>query len=916
MKRNLFLPLLLTAVTGTLLTISVKQAFSDLETGRTIRRNAFESFLMSEYRKAPEVKKDNQGKAVDNPDMAAFSEFLMTLDPATGKVPRERLIKAYAETREAAMKSTASTLDWQGYGADMGGRTRAMMYDPNDTTKKKVWAGGITGGLWYNNNIQSAYSSWVPVGDFWPVLSVRCITYDPNNTQIFYIGTGEPETALITYRESSGLGQGIWRSTDGGTTWAQIPSTAGFAYVTDIIVKNETGNSVLYAGVVSGLYHGSHPSQPSDGLYRSADGGSTWTQVLPDISGSNVPYAVSDIALDQNGRIYVGSRPNLNDEGGATILYSDSGLPGSWVVNEDYKIAIEGDPDYNIPGRVVLATSKSSPNVVYALIGSGFVNASNNFKYFYCFHILRSNDNGFSWSEKNLPQDLTSGINFATIAWHALDIAVDPNNADHVFIGGLDMHHTFNGGNTWTRISDWSLMYGGGGPAYIHADQHIVLFKPGSSTEVLFGSDGGVFYTATGTSAQPYLEEHNMNYNTLQFYTCAIHPTAGTDVFLGGLQDNGTLYYTGTPLTINDMVSGGDGACCFYDKNDPAVTITSIYYNQYYIFNYGSYVNSLWDWSSGTFVSPADLDYKLNAIYANAVDYIGGHSNQILRLTDYMSSGTGTFLNMNTDVPVPFSAVKYSPYSPSGKATLFIGTQAGQLFKSENCQAVPTTTEIGGSGFPAGNISSIAIGKSEDTLLVTFSNYGVSSVWQTCDGGTTWQAKEGNLPDMPVRWALYHPDNANHAILATETGVWLTDNLGDTDPTWTPAVNGMANVRVDMLQIRENDNTVLAATHGRGLFTAVYDISTGIGQLLVKEATIFPNPTNGTIMVSFEGGKGKTFETIIYTMAGRPVKAIKNASSGNDFRQRVDLSDQKPGTYLVTVKENGKCRYSGKVVKW
>lgn len=917
MKKSFLLPgMILVAAAGILMTLSFRQAFSDLQKGRAERRKAFESWLVSMNRTAPEFKKDKNGRSADSPDMAAFHDFLMTVDPATGRIPREKLVKAYEETLKAAeMKSASATLNWESYGAEMGGRTRMIMYDPNDPMKKKVWAGGVTGGLWYTPNIQNAYVSWIPVGDFWPVLSIRCMTYDPNNTQVFYIGTGEPETALITYRESSGLGQGIWRSADGGATWTQLTSTTGFSYITDIVVRNESGNSVIYAGVASGKYHGIHQSQPSDGLYRSADNGATWTQVLPMIPATSVPYAVSDICLDPNGRIYIGTRPNLNDEGGATLLYSDTGLSGSWVVNGDYKTEIENDPTYNIPGRVVLAASESSIGVVYALIASGYVNPSNNFKYFYCYHILRSDDGGSSWTAKNLPTDLTSGNNFATIAWHALDVGIDPNDADHLFVGGLDVHETKNGGTSWTRVSDWSLMYGGGGPAYIHADQHCIVFKPGSSNEVLFGSDGGVFYTANGNSVPPDFEEHNLDYNTLQFYTCAIHPTPGTEVFLGGLQDNGSLYYTGTPLTINDMVSGGDGACCFFDQNDPAISITSVYYNQYYIFNYGSFINALWNWSSGTFVSPADLDYKLNAIYANAVDYVGGHADQILRLTDYVTGGTGTFLDMNTSSPVYFSAVRYSPYSPSGKATLFIGTQAGRLFRAENCQSVPVTDEIGSASFPAANLSSIAIGKSEDTLLVTFSNYGVSSVWQTCDGGATWQEKEGNLPDMPIRWGLYHPDDARHALVATETGVWMTDNLDDASPVWTPAVNGLANVRVDMLQIRSNDQTVLAATHGRGLFTAVYDISTGTGELRPAEAKVFPNPTEGVFTLSFDGTRGATYETMVFTLSGLPVKSVQKTTSGKGFSQRIDLSGQQAGTYLVTVRTNGKVICSSKIVK-
>jgi hypothetical protein len=203
-------------------------------------------------------------------------------------------------------KNSGAPITWTSYSSNMGGRTRAIMYDPNDPSSHKVWAGGVTGGLWYNTNITDPNQSWIPVGDFWPTLAIRCITYDPNNPSIFYIGTGEPETAIQTYRESSGLGDGIWKSTDGGVTWNLLNSTTGFAYIPKIAVRNENGNSVIYAAVVSGLYHGTHNSLPSDGLFRSTDGGITWTQVLPDIDGFSVPYSPSDVVLGAGGRIFVG----------------------------------------------------------------------------------------------------------------------------------------------------------------------------------------------------------------------------------------------------------------------------------------------------------------------------------------------------------------------------------------------------------------------------------------------------------------------------------------------------------------------------------------------------------------------------------------------------------------------------------
>lgn len=877
-------------------------------------RRQHEFYLASLNKTAP-VKQKSPGKNnLDEPGMAAFHDFLMTFDPATGKVPRERLFAARELTRQLETLKQRDPFQWQGYPSDMGGRTRAIMFDPNDSQHKKVWAGGVTGGLWYNNDITIASSPWVSVGDFWSNLSIRCLAYDPLHPQLFYAGTGEVETAMETYRESSGLGFGIFRSNDGGITWNPIPGTEQFAYITDIVIRVENGQSVIYAGVASGLYKGSqHQSLPSDGLFRSPDDGATWQQVLPVIQGSEVPYCVSDIALGADNRIYVGTRPNLDGEGAAVLLFSDDGT--NWTVNTQYQAEILNNPSRNIPGRVMLAPAPSDANVVYALIASGNVNASNGFQYFYCYHILRSADKGLTWTKKNLPGDLTSGNNFATIAWHALDIAVDPNNSNALYIGGLDLHKSVTGGNNWIRVSNWADMYNGGGPDYVHADQHAIVYRPGSSNEIVFGSDGGVFYTANGSTANPTMEEHNKEYSTLQFYSCALYPEPGIMQFYGGLQDNGCLFYLGNNLTINDMVSGGDGAYCFYDKDQPGTSITSLYYNQYYIFVDGNMQNVLSNWSSGTFVSAADLDYKKNYLFCNAVDYIGGHQDQILRLSNLTGSGSGTFLNLNTGVPVFFSALTWSPYSPTGKSTLFVGSQSGRLFRVTEAQSnAPVATEIGSPDFPMANISCIALGNSQDTIMVTFSNYGVASIWQTYNGGSSWQNIEGNLPDMPVRWAIYHPENNKMAMIATETGVWHCVNLSAGNVEWFPVNNGMANVRVDMLQMRASDHTVLAATHGRGMFSTVWDVTTGSPGMEKKVFGLFPNPSQGKIAVSLPSATSTVFSVTVTDALGKAVVRCQITGDAQRGAGRLDLSFLPKGLYWVTLESAGVKTSTEKVI--
>ena len=159
--------------------------------------------------------------SADKPDEAAFQEYITTVDPELGHVPKSRLWKAYKYTTEKmdeqrALNRYDPLIEWEQTGANMGGRTRMIMFDPNDQNNKKVWAGGVTGGLWYTNDITDTEEQWIPAGDFWSNLDISCMGYDLNNTSTYYIGTGEAQTARIIYRESSGLGAGLFRSTDAG----------------------------------------------------------------------------------------------------------------------------------------------------------------------------------------------------------------------------------------------------------------------------------------------------------------------------------------------------------------------------------------------------------------------------------------------------------------------------------------------------------------------------------------------------------------------------------------------------------------------------------------------------------------------------------------------------------------------------
>lgn len=842
---------------------------------------------------------DVEEVSVDHPYLASIQEYISTLDPELMTVPKERLKKAYEEAKYLSNKNSSRDItQWIGTEANMGGRTRALVFDPNDSNGNKVWAGAVTGGLWYNEDVTDEYSSWVVVDDFWADLSVSSIAFDPNNTQTIYVGTGEAETAIITYRASSGLGMGVMKSEDGGTTWSELSSTEGFAYITDVQVRDEDGQSVIYIGVASGKYMGEqHQSSPSDGLYRSEDGGASWDQVLPDIPGFNIPYMPSDIEIGQDGRIYVGTMPNLDEEGAAIILFSDIGLAGTWTAIDDFKNIIESEPDDNMPGRVILESAASDENIIYAAIASGLY--SYGLPQYRCHHIVRSDDKGVSWSILNTPIG-----NWATIAWHALDLGVDPNNPDTIIAGGLDLHKSTDAGTTWVKISDWMSMYSGGGDDYVHGDIHTILFKENSSQESIISTDGGVFYTADASISSPIFVERNKSYNTLQCYAGAISPITDEIEYLSGHQDNGTVVWHDDPVTINEMISGGDGCYCFIDENEPGIWITSYQNNRYYIFQDGVQTSYITAYASGDFVCATDYDYKQNIIYSNAAFFWDYNLDKIVRLSGIPDAPAGQFIVLPTGGST-FSHVKYSPYSELS-TTLFLGTQDGKVFRVDDADTNPDVTEIGSPDFPTATVSCIAVGQDENSLLVTFSNYGVSSVWYTEDGGINWEDKEGNLPDMPVRWALFNPDDDAYTLLATEIGVWSTNNIYDDNVFWEPVNEGLANVRVDMLRLRNSDNTILAVTHGRGLFTANYYCPTSISEQLDINVDVYPNPTQNFLNIQIRETENKVSTILINDSNGKEVYRNNTIKQKSKNPIKIDVSDLNSGVYFVEIHSSDK----------
>jgi len=802
-------------------------------------RNDFEDFLRNHpYNQRVKLTPAEWKKRLpkkDRPDLAAEQDFFMTLDPALKMVPRERLIQAFEKAEISRSLRTAS-VDWDEHGPDnVGGRTRAVMFDPNDSEGKKFWAGGVTGGLWFTDDITASEPLWNKIDDFWDNIAVSCIADDPVNPQIFYVGTGE------IYSGAS-RGFGIWKTTNAGVTWTRLTSTENFLWVNDIVVRNESGVAVVYVAAGDKYYQGVWHNG-TEGLLRSTNDGATFTPVW---SGEH-PNQPSDLEIDANNNIWAGTRNNSWGSGGGQILKSSDGTTWSTVYTTD---------DAN---RMELACAPSDANVVYA-VGSGG-SGDNDIGVF-----VKSTDGGTTWPPVTIPLN-TSGKHFTRgQAWYDLILAVDPNDENTLYAGGIDLHKSIDSGNTWNQISHW---YGGFEHDYVHADQHSFAFRPGNPNTVVFGNDGGLHMT---TDAGDHFTAKNSGYNVTQFYSCALHPNAGEYYFLAGSQDNGTQQFDSAGIDSTKEVTGGDGAFCFIDQMDPALQITSYIFNNYYLSSDGfqTYTSlSSEDDNTGRFINPADYDDNSNILYSAS-------GEDSLKRTFGIDNADYIEINSNS---VKASHIRVSQFTDN---TIFIGTGAGRLFKVTDADDVPSISEITGDDFPTGYISCIELGDSENQILVTFSNYGVISVWETSDGGTTWTDKEGDLPDMPVRWALYNPDNRHEVILATEVGVWSTTDFNSASPVWTASNSGLANVRTDMLQIRDSDHFVIAATHGRGLFsTTGFSAQASVQEeLLTPEKFIlhqnYPNPFNPTTTIKYELFQSSQVTISVYDILGRFVKTLVN----------------------------------------
>jgi hypothetical protein len=759
------------------------------------------------------------------------------------------------------------------FGADATGKIAIIRRGAcNFTAKvKNAQNAGAIGAIVMNN----VPGEPVPMGGTDPTITIPSVMISMADGDII-------EAAM-----ASGTVNGSLNPASGDFTTMVVP---GVQHINDVKVRDNGGVSEIFVAAGDAAYGFSNAGTTigalTYGLYKSIDGGANWSQLNLPLTSTGHRYEPNDIEIGPNGKLWVSTiSSNLYGDGGGVIFSSGNG-------GNNFTLR------YTVAGgyRTQIAISSTVADKVYVLT---YLSAGG-------LTILKTTNGFNSVQTMALPNDGDPGIPASDFArgqgWYNLMLEVDPTNDEVVYTGGIDLFKSTNGATTWNQFSHW---YGGFGYQEVHADQHALAFGNNNSNLIIIGNDGGVYYSANGGTTT---QVRNTGYNTSQFYTVGVAPTTAFtgDYFAGGLQDNGTqLFQNANTNGVSNSTEpyGGDGAYTFFDQDG-----TDRYFIRNYVYNSGivlRFLNSNGTLgssvtingeaaSNGSFINPQALDSNLDILYSN---YTSTSGAIIRRYSGIKSSATLTGTNLtDAELVTSVSALTVSPHTTSS-SKLLVGDRLGNIILIENANtASPTWTELANRQI-VGSASDVEFGQTEDDIFVTVYNYGVNNVWYTSDGGATWEAKDGDLPDLPVNTILQNPLNLEEVIIGTELGVWYTNNFSDASPNWRSAFNGMSNVKVLDLDLRD-DNMVFAATHGRGVFSGLFtpDFLSVEENTLASDLMLYPTVSSGEITISAKSNLGK-LNLAIYNLSGQLVYDSALDMSSNSKKQlSLNLSS---GLYLA-----------------
>jgi photosystem II stability/assembly factor-like uncharacterized protein len=740
------------------------------------------------------------------------------------------------------------------------GRVNCIAFHPKDSAI--FYLGFGQGGIWKTTN---GGKSYIPLGDKLPIMRVSSIAIDPNNAETIYVSLCD--FAYIGYdlytadrKRNTPYGLGVYKSIDGGKTWNptglknQISELVS-SLTSTIWVNPKNSKELVVVGV--------------KGIFKSTDGGDSWTKKLDKITSQLIQNPTNPNILFAAG-MYIG-----------TVNQGEAGIWKSEDAGNSWNLLTTGIAAKTVQ-RVEIAISTSNSQQIYA-VSCGL---DNGYEGFY-----RSSDGGTTWEKSPNRSNILSDAftSRGGQGFYDLCILVNPTDPRKVYVGGLIISETADGGNTWIRSTSYSS---------IHPDQHFLAYNPLNQTTYLC-NDGGVY--SAKTIVPNVLKNVSWTFvsegiNVTSCYRLGLSED-GIKVITGA-QDNASFYTTNGQNWRTEF--GGDGMECALIGN----YIYASYQYGYISFSLGNdnYTTVFPPDNSnetGEWTTPYLYNSQANEIIIGATNIFkirpGQAQKSLVIVSDFKPISPSKTVTVSTAMAVPKSDSK----------TIYIAKKAAPL-SGINSQILKTNNngntwiDISNGVFNSSYITYMAVDdKIPDRVWLTLSNFvDGQKVFFSNDGGQNWQNISYNLPNLPANCITYQGDKDSDILyVGMDIGVYY---LVEGTTEWKLLMTNLPNVIIQELEINTTTQKLYAATFGRGIWSI--DLLTGSSfvakDFYTMNAVVLGNPVvNKSFVVKSDYNDIESVE--IVDMLGRTIYQESLQSKALKFGKKLTLNDASSGIYFV-----------------
>jgi len=771
------------------------------------------------------------------------------------------------------------------------GRIADVAVHPKDHST--YYVATASGGVWKTENFGTTFT---PIFDGQGSYSIGCVTIDPNNPSVVWVGTGENNN-----QRSVAYGDGLYKSEDGGQSWKNV-GLKNSEHIGKIIVHPENSD-IVYVAAIGPLW-----SAGGDrGVYKTTDGGMTWDTVLT----IDEHTGVTDIVMDPRDPdvLYAAAYQRRRH-----VFTYVGGGPGSGMYKttdggENWTKINKGLPSVDI-GRIGLAISPADPEIIYAMVEAAQGKGG----------FFKSTNRGASWAKQS---------GYSTSGNYYIEIVPHPTDPETVYAMDTWMHVTHNGGKSFEMA----------GEEFKHVDNHSLWIDPTDTDHLLVGCDGGLYESFDAAQTWDFKE----NLPVTQFYKVAVDNAEPFYYIYGGTQDNFSL--GGPSRTRNQhgimnqdwfITQGGDGFESQVDPNNPNIIYAQSQYGVLFRYDKASGESMgiqpkprkdedeyRWNWDAPLAVSehnPTRIYFAANKLFrsddrGNTWEVISDDlTRQIdrntLKVMGRVQSIDAVAKNGSTS---PYGTIVAFSESPLDADLLYVGTDDGLIQITENGGESWTKIE----SFPDVPERTyvnylLASQHDENVVYAAFNNHKNGDfkpyIFKSTDKGRTWTNISSNLPERGSSYAIAEDHvQADLLFVGTEFGAFASVDGGD---YWKPLKAGLPTIAVRDIAIQERENDLVLGTFGRGFY--VLDDYSPLRQvdeeLLAAEAEIFPIK-DGLIYIEAVplGLRDKSFQGhSFYTAENPPVGANFTYFVKDDVKT---LSDQRRAAEKEAIKEDEEIRY-------